>query len=76
MQANAIEQGQTVVVVDDIIATGAFFLRRLDGFSGNLVLYISLIYRWIRDCSWRPGHEARRQTAPIYLHRRTRFPQG
>jgi adenine/guanine phosphoribosyltransferase-like PRPP-binding protein len=29
MQSGAISPGQTVVVVDDVIATGAFLFRRL-----------------------------------------------
>jgi adenine/guanine phosphoribosyltransferase-like PRPP-binding protein len=32
MQTNAIVPGQTVVVVDDIIATGALYIDYRDGF--------------------------------------------
>lgn len=36
MQANAIAPGQAVVIVDDIIATGALFIDYRDGFSREL----------------------------------------
>ena len=71
IQADAIKQGQQVLVVDDIIATGMV---------ENGILQFSIdtnvLHRRICCCCRIVSEETGRDTTRLHLHPRTRFPQG
>lgn len=70
MQENAIQSGQSVIVVDDLIATG----------SGtnlwSLISSLNKISRRFRTRRWRAGRQARRKDFGIPVHHRTDVPQS
>ena len=70
IQADAIKQGQQVLVVDDIIATGMIV-------HGLMPWSIDANVENRRICcgGWIVGRKARRYTAWLRLHPRTRFPK-
>lgn len=69
IQADAIQPGQKVLVVDDIIATGK---------PNHLVTSASStdMLRWICCCCRSSGREARRKAYGLSIHPRTRFLEG
>lgn len=71
MQKGAIKPGQTVIVVDDLIATGQLFS-----------LFLSPLMTVLTECrricirSGRVGQDGRRNCTRVSLHYRGRVPQG
>ena len=74
MQSDAVQKGQKVLIIDDIIATGKPLAIDPSACFYSMCGRLICIRR-ICGCRWIFGEEARRYFIRIHLHSRTRLPQ-